>query len=66
MTKLSAMQQAQNFFQNKNIVVQADDLHGAVYKVGSYLQSAGSAGLVAQTMGLAQLAGVRGLQILQA
>jgi len=65
-TKVSAMEQAQKFFQDKNIVVQAGGVQGAVYKVGSYLQSAGSAGLVTQTLGLAKLAGVSGLRILQA
>lgn len=65
-TKVSAMEQAQKFFQDKNIVVQAGGVQGAVYKVGSYLQSAGSAGLVSQTLALAKLAGVSGLRILQA
>ena len=65
-TKFSAMEQAQKFFQDKNIVVQAGGVHGALYKAGSYLQSAGSAGLVAETLGLAKLAGVSGLQILKA
>ena len=65
-TKVSAMEQAQKFFQDKNIVIQAGRIHGAVYKVGSYLQSAGSAGLVSRTLALAELAGVSGLQILQA
>ena len=64
-TKLSVMEQAQKFFQEKNIVVQAGGVHGTVYKVGSYLQSAGSAGLVTQTLALAKLAGVSGLQILK-
>nr|UQS76330.1 hypothetical protein [Haslea ostrearia] len=65
-TELSAMEQAQKFFQDKNIVVQAVGIEGTVYKVGSYLQSAGSAGLVTHTLGLAKLAGVSGLRILQA
>jgi hypothetical protein len=65
-TKESAMQQAQNFFNNKNVIVQAGGAQGALYKVGSYLQSAGSAGLVANTLGLAKLAGVSGLQVLKA
>ena len=65
-TKVSAMKQAQKFFQDKNVVVQAGGVQGAVYKVGSYLQSAGSAGLVSQTLALAKLAGVSGLQILKA
>jgi len=65
-TKDEAMQQAQNFFNNKNVIVQAGGAQGALYKVGSYLQSAGSAGLVANTLGLAKLAGVSGLQILKA
>ena len=64
-TKISAMEQAHKFFQDNNIVVQATGVHGTVYKVGSYLQSAGSAGLVSQTLALAKLAGVSGLQILQ-
>lgn len=65
-TKVSAMEQAQKFFQDKNIVVQAGGVQGGVYKIGSYLQSAGSAGLVSQTLALAKLAGVSGLQILKA
>ena len=65
-TKASAMEQAQKFFQDNNVVVQAGGVHGTVYKAGSYLQSAGSAGLVCQTLALARLAGGNGLQILQA
>ena len=65
-TKISSMKQAQKFFQDKNVVVQAEGVHGIVYKAGSYLQSAGSAGLVSQTLALAKLAGVSGLQILRA
>lgn len=65
-TQQSAMQQAQEFFSNKNVVVQAGGVQGNLYKVGSYLQSAGSAGLVANTLAVAKLAGVNGLQILQA
>ena len=65
-TKVSAMEQAQKFFQDKNVVVQAGGVQGVVYKAGSYLQSAGSAGLVSQTLALAKLAGVSGLQVLQA
>ena len=65
-TKASVIEQAQKFFQDKNVVVQAAGVQGAVYKVGSYVQSAGSAGLVCQTLALARLAGVSGLQILQA
>ena len=60
------MEQAQKFFQDKNIVVQAGGVQGAVYKVCSYLQSAGSARLVSQTLALAKLGGVSGLWILQA
>ena len=60
------MEQVQKFSQDKNIVVQVGGVQGAVYKVGSYLQSAGSAGLFSPTLGLAQLAGVSGLRILQA
>ena len=60
------MEHAQKFFKNNNVIVQFGEVQGAVYKVGSYLQSAGSAGLVCHTLGLARLAGVSGLQILQA
>ena len=60
------MEQAQNFFRDKNVIVQAAGAQGTLYKVGSYLQSAGSAGLVANTLALAKLAGVSGLQILKA
>ena len=62
----SAIEQANNFFQDKNLVVQAGGVQGAVYQVGSYIQSAGSAGLVSKTLGLAKLAGVNGVQILKA
>ena len=48
-TKELAMQQAQNFFIDKNIIVQAQ---GAIYKIGSYFQSAGSAGFLANTLAL--------------
>lgn len=65
-TRESAMKQAQNFFSDKNVIVQSGGVQGTLYKVGSYLQSAGSAGLVAKTLGLAKVAGVSGLQILQA
>ena len=65
-TKASAMQQAQNFFSDKNVIVQAEGVQGNLYKVGSYLQSAGSAGFVANTLALAKVAGVSGLQILKA
>lgn len=65
-SKDEAIEQAQNFFNSRNVIVQAGGLQGALYKVGSYVQSAGSAGLVANTMGLAKLAGVSGLQILKA
>ena len=65
-TKKSAMQKAQNFFIDKNVIVQAEGVQGGIYKVGSYLQSAGSAGFVANTLALAKVAGVSGLQILKA
>ena len=59
------MEQAQKFFQDKKIVVQADGVQGTVYKINSYLQSVGSAGLVTQTLRLAKSAGVSDLWILQ-
>ena len=65
-TQQSAMIQVQEFFKEKNVIVQADGVQGTIYKVGSYLQSAGSAGLVANPLAAAKLAGVNGLQILQA
>jgi hypothetical protein len=64
-TKELARQQALDFFSDKNVIVQASGVQGSLYKVGSYLQSAGSAGLVAHTLALAKLAGVSGLQILK-
>jgi len=60
-----AKQYAIDFFNDNTIIVQAGGIQGTVYKVGSYLQSAGSAGLVTHTLGLARLAGVSGLQILK-
>ena len=65
-TKATAMEEAQKFFQNKNVIVQAEGVQGAIYQVGSYLQSAGSAGLVTRTLGIAKLAGVSGWKMLQA
>jgi hypothetical protein len=62
----SAMQRAHNFFSDKNVIVQAGGTQGTLYKFGSFLQSAGSATLVTNTLGLAKLAGVSGLQILKA
>jgi len=65
-TKQSAIEQAALFFSDKNVIVQAEGIQGVVYKIGSYVQSAGSAALVTNTIALAQLAGVTGLQILKA
>ena len=65
-TKASAMEQAVQFFKEKNVIVQAEGVQGALYKLGTYLQSAGSAGLVTHTVGLARLAGVNGLPVLKA
>jgi hypothetical protein len=65
-SRSSAMQQAEKFFSNKTVIVQASGIQGTFYKIGSYLQSAGSAGLVSKTLGLAKLAGVSGVQILKA
>ena len=65
-TTESARQQTANFFSEKNILVQAEGVQGTLYKAGSYIQSAGSAGIVVNTIGLAKLAGVSGLQILKA
>lgn len=66
MTQGAVLEQAQQFFADKNVVVQASGLQGAVYKVGSAVQTADSASLVAHTISMAKLAGVTGLQILKA
>ena len=65
-SKKSAIRQAYNFFETKTVMVQVGGIQGALYQVGAQLQSAGSAGLVANNIGLARLAGINGLQILQA
>jgi hypothetical protein len=65
-TKELATKGAQNFFITKNVIVRAGGTQGRLYKVDSYLQSAGSAGLVANIFALAKLTGVSGLQILKA
>jgi hypothetical protein len=65
-SKDDAMEQAQNFFTDRNIIVQAGGVQGSLYTLGSYIQSAGSAGLAMRTIQLAKLAGVSGLQILKA
>ena len=64
-TKASVLKQTHKFFNDKNVIVQTGGVHETGYKVGLYLQSAGSAGVVAQTLPLAKLAGVRDLQILK-
>ena len=65
-TKQSVIEQAQLFFSDKNVIVQAEKIQGVIYKVGSYVQSAGSAGLIANIIALSKLAGVTGLKILKA
>jgi len=55
-TRVITIEQAQKFFQDKKIIVQAGGVQGAVYRAGSYLQSVGSAGLVTRTLGYANLA----------
>ena len=60
------MQQAQNFFSDKKVIAQAQGVQGNLYKMGSYLQSAWSAGLVANTLALAKVAGATGAEILKA
>ncbi len=45
-TKVLGMEKAQKFFYKRNVIVQAAGVHEAVCKVGSYLQSADSVGLV--------------------
>ena len=46
------MQQAQNFFSDKKVIAQAQGVQGNLYKMGSYLQSAWSSGLVDNTLAL--------------
>lgn len=65
-TQKSALEKAQFFFTSKNVLVQAGGIQGVIYKVGSYGQSTGSAALVVNTIALAQLAVITGLQILKA
>ena len=48
------------------MTVQAKGVQGTLSKVGSYLQSAGSLRVVANTLALAKLAGVSGLEVLKA
>ena len=60
------MEQAQQFFKDKIVVVQAEVVQGTTYKISSYFQSAVTARFVTQTLALARIAGIHGLQILQA
>lgn len=55
-----------DFFKDKTVLVQQTGLEGYVYKMGTFVQTAGSASLVGKTIILAQAAGVTGLQIIQA
>lgn len=61
-----ALEEVQKFFSDKNVIVEAKGLQGTLDKVGSYLQSAGSAGVGANSLALAKLAGVSGLEVLKA
>lgn len=65
-TDATVREQAQKFFQNKNVIVQATGLQGSIYRMGAFLQSGGSTGIIVRTIGMAQLAGVNGLQVLRA
>jgi len=49
----------------KMLLFNSKELRGVVYKVGLYIQFARSAVLVTNTITLAQLAGVSGLEILK-
>jgi len=65
-TKQSVIEQAQLFFSDKNVIVQAEGIQGVIYKVGSYVESARCTRLVSNTIALSKLAGVTGLKILKA
>lgn len=56
---------ANNFLIEENVIVQANGIQGAVYKIGSTLQSGGSALLVTRTLAMAKIVGGNGLQLLR-
>ena len=60
------MEQAQNFFEDRKVIVQGDGLEEYIYRLNSYIQSGGSAILVSRTLSSARLAGVSGLQVFNA
>jgi len=55
-----------DFFSDRAILVQQSGIQGHLYKVGTFIQTAGSAAMVAKTMSIAKMAGVTGLQIIKA
>lgn len=61
-----AIGQISEFFENKNLLVQQTGLQGYLYKVGTFVQTAGSATMVSRTVTMAKAAGVDGLTILRA
>jgi hypothetical protein len=64
--KKLALLQAQNFFIHKNVIVQTTGVQGAVYQLGSVVQTRTSFGFTVHTLQMARLVGVNGLQVLKA
>ena len=60
-----AVSAVSNFFKDRSILVSQSGVPGYVYKIGTYLQTAGSATMVARTVSFAKMAGVSGLKIIQ-
>jgi len=60
-----AISAVSNFFKDRSILVSQSGAPGYFYKIGTYLQTAGSATMVARTVSFAKMAGVSGLKILQ-
>lgn len=54
------------FFSDKMILVQQKGIQGALYRLGTFTQTAGSASLVSTTLVYAKAAGVTGFRIIQA
>ena len=60
-----AISAVSNFFKDRSILVFQSGVPGYFYKIGTYLQTAGSVTMVARTVLFAKLAGVSGLKILR-
>lgn len=55
-----------HFFQDRTILVQQSGVQGYIYKVSTFVQTAGSATMVPIILSLAKMAGVSGLQVIKA